>query len=278
MTESTLQTHILVALPCEAKPLISHFRLKRKMDDEAFHTYQRENLSLTVSGVGKIAMAAAVVYTKMTFPGQHPRLWLNVGVAGHPTYPLGKAVIANKIIDDDSGRCWYPPLTYHLPCESDSLQTVSRPDLSYSTDTLYDMEASGFYQTAIRFSSAELVQSIKIISDNRQSPTRNVTAEQVSRLIIEQTEPIEQLLERLEPLAARLHREEPPMLASFLQQWRFSAQQQRQLKALLHRWALLLPDDPPVISDYATIKERNVLLKRLKARLDELPVLLYKSS
>jgi hypothetical protein len=49
--------------------------------------------------------------------------------------------------------------------------TLSLPSEDYREDYLFDMEASGFMYASLRFSSAELVKSVKIVSDNRQHKT-----------------------------------------------------------------------------------------------------------
>ena len=44
-----------------------------------------------------------------------------------------------------------------------------RVDSKYN-NSLSDMELSGFYQTANKYSYRELIHSLKIVSDNRQNP------------------------------------------------------------------------------------------------------------
>jgi hypothetical protein len=60
--------------------------------------------------------------------------------------------------------------------------TLSQPSEDYREDTLFDMEASGFMYSTLRFSSAELTQCIKIVSDNREHKTGK-NRQQVSDLI-----------------------------------------------------------------------------------------------
>ena len=48
---------------------------------------------------------------------------------------------------------------------------MSQASENYQEDTLFDMEASGYLYSALRFSSAELTQSIKVVSDNRDHQT-----------------------------------------------------------------------------------------------------------
>ena len=54
---------IFVALPCEAKPLIQSWSLKKNSEHKPFSIYENQDFVVVVSGVGKLAMAAAVAYT-----------------------------------------------------------------------------------------------------------------------------------------------------------------------------------------------------------------------
>src|SRR5690606_23929873 len=81
--------HFVVALPAEAKPLVAHYRLRRRIGEEAFAVFENDRISLTVSGLGKPATAAAVGYTHVLYGKHKHAVWLNVGVAGHRQAPLG---------------------------------------------------------------------------------------------------------------------------------------------------------------------------------------------
>jgi hypothetical protein len=63
------------------------------------------------------------------------------------------------------------------------------------------MEAAAFYETAIRFSSSELIQCIKIISDNKSNPTEQIKAAQVSHWIQDALPVIEEYAQQLSQLA-----------------------------------------------------------------------------
>ncbi|MGH9802752.1 MAG: hypothetical protein ACRD82_20485, partial [Blastocatellia bacterium] len=69
--------HFLVALRCEAKALIEHFRLAQLTNERAFAIYCNESMSLTVSGVGKTAMAAALAYRYARLADPQTCAWLN---------------------------------------------------------------------------------------------------------------------------------------------------------------------------------------------------------
>jgi nucleoside phosphorylase len=264
-------SHLVVALPCEAKPLVAHYRLKRRLREEAFPVYERDGLCLTVSGIGKTAMAAAVAYSHMALGAQRHAVLMNIGVAGHRTHAIGHACLAHKITDADSGRRWYPPLAYQPPCASEHVCTVARPQPGYPEPVLYDMEASGFYETATRFSTSELVQCVKIVSDNASSPAEQVNARQVAELIECHIGLVDGLLQQLRTLAEPLRKEELPLLEPFTERWHFTVQQQLQLKRLLQRWAILAPDNPPDIRNLGALKQAGEVLQWLQRRADELP-------
>ena len=264
-------SHLVVALPCEAKPLVAHYRLKRRLREKAFPVYERDGLCLTVSGIGKTAMAAAVAYSHMALGAQRHAVWVNIGVAGHRTHAIGHAYLAHKITDADSGRRWYPPWVFQPPCSSEYVCTVARPQPGYPEPVLYEMEASGFYETATRFSTSELVQCVKIVSDNASSPAEQVNARQVAELIDHQVGLIDAVLQQLRTLAAPLCEAEPPLFEPFIERWHFTVQQQLQLKRLLHRWAILAPQEPPDIRDLRALKKAKDVLYWLKQRLDKLP-------
>lgn len=69
--------------------------------------------------------------------------------------------------------------------------TLGLPSEDYRETCLFDLEASGFIYSALRFSSAELTQSIKIVSDNRHRKIGK-DRQQVSDLIQQQIERIVQ--------------------------------------------------------------------------------------
>lgn len=261
---------ILTALPCEAKPLIAHYGLKRRMSEDAFTIYEKNGIALAVTGVGKAAMAAATAYAFMLFGKPDRAVWLNVGMAGHQDHALGEIFMAHKITDGDTGQRWYPPIAFRALWASEHLYTVSRPCHDYEQDFLYDMEASAFYATAARFSTAELIQCLKIVSDNRRSPARNIHAAQVSQWVEAKLPVIDGVLESLQALAQSLPRQDGALSRQYLERWHFTRQEQIQLKRLLARWQALMPDDPPPAGALKEFSQGKEVLDWLKHRLETL--------
>ncbi|MCI0668661.1 MAG: hypothetical protein L0Y38_03040 [Methylococcaceae bacterium] len=264
--------HFMVALACEAMPLVEHYRLSRLMDERAFPIYRNDSITLTVTGIGKTAMAAGVAYTHVVFGKPKTASWLNVGVAGHPDFRLGEACLAHKITDRDCGGSWYPPLIARPPCPTESLITGSRPETAYLEQALYDMEASGFYATASRFSSSERVQCFKVVSDNRSSAVDSLQAEPVAALIGQRIGLIELLLGQQQKLVAAPEERQSERLERFIRSWRFSLQQTRQLESLLQRWMLLDPEHCPEPEQLGGFKNGRQVLIYLQELVERLPM------
>ena len=234
-------TLIVVALPAEAKPLIAHLALKRLQPDFGFPVYRGDRLALVVSGPGKTSAAAATahVHAVCGFPAQS--IWLNLGVAGHAALPLGEAFLAQPITDSSTRRVWHPPLAFAPPCRTMPLTTYDLPVADYPDDTACDMEGAGFFPVATRFSTSELVQCLKVISDNPQSPASELNARRVRQLIADRMSIVDTLIRRLDVLADRLAAMELPqgIVARYTSRWHFTTEQERHLKSLLCRWRAL---------------------------------------
>ena len=100
--------HIISALKPEAGPLQDHFDLQPLADTTSIYQNPEAHITLTLSGIGKSAAAAAVARTRDHFRAGRSHAWLNLGIAGHADLPLGQAVLINKVTDAASGLTWYP--------------------------------------------------------------------------------------------------------------------------------------------------------------------------
>jgi nucleoside phosphorylase len=271
MTQSSLITRfIFTALPCEAKPLVAHFKLKKDQTSHPFALYYNEDTVLTVSGCGKIAMAAAVAYSLAKFPhSSHPVL-VNVGIAGHKTASIGELFAGHKITDVETGKHFYPQLIAKLlPCSTLEIKTVSTPETTYADDCLYEMEASAFFEIATRFTTVELIQAFKVVSDNQHSDIRQIDAASASRWIAAKVENITEGIRQLEILAQSLEIKESPYYQTALEKWHFTVNSQLQLKALLQRWQVLT-DGATLDFPEAELKNSKVVLQWLEQKIKAL--------
>ncbi len=237
---------IYTALPCEAKPLVEHFSLKKDVTVQPFAVYLNHDICLTVTGLGKSAMAAGVAYTQALFASVEHPVMLNIGIAGHKDYPLGSLFLIDKIIDVDSQKSYYPSLIVTPLCPTGSIQTLSKPRPTYDTSHLCDMEASAFYETAVRFSSSELILCMKVISDNQLSSVENIQPKQGAILIAAHLSSVESLLMRTVALAESITTPESKLFEQMIQRYHFTVNEQMQFKNLLSRWN--------VVSDHKSLE------------------------
>jgi nucleoside phosphorylase len=258
-TQNPPRIFIYAALPCEAKPLVEHFNLKKDTAVQPFAVYFNQELCLTVTGLGKSAVAAGVAYTQALFAATPHPVLVNIGIAGHIDHAVGSLFLIDKITDVDSRKSYYPPLVFTPPCPTANIQTVSRPQLDYDRHHLCDMEASAFYETAVRFSTGELIHCLKIISDNELSPAENIQPKQVSQLIATHVATIETLLAELSRLARMITAPEPRLFEELIQRYHFTVSEQGQLKNRLSRWAALTHNQVPELDETQFHKGKDVL-------------------
>ncbi|MCK5831202.1 MAG: hypothetical protein KAH20_12970 [Methylococcales bacterium] len=230
---------LYTALECEAKPLINRFNLKKECHNHPFSVYRNQNIILTVSGVGKIAMAGAIGYTQALFQTIQSPVLINLGIAGHKYYAVGDIFLATKIVDSDSGKRFYPQLIGNDWPKSTEIHSSSIPCTKYSTDYMNDMEASAFYETAIKFSSNELIHSLKIVSDNEQSSIEKIRPKLVTQWINHHSTQIEYLLNHWISLQQSITNPKLNEFDMIVSQCHFTVSSQIKLKSLLLRWQTL---------------------------------------
>ena len=189
---------LVVALPAEAKPLRQHFALQRDQRAE-LPLYRHGNILLAVCGVGSAAAARAVHWLASHELKQTTQaLWINVGIAGHPSRSVGEAVLASEIEDRASGRRWLTSPPAQPPCALDRLLSLQQPDPAYRWQGLQEMEAAGFYAAARDHAPAAAVQCLKVVSDNLRQPSRRINGSLVNDLIGGRLEILEHLIGQLQ--------------------------------------------------------------------------------
>ena len=165
---------LVVALAAEARPLLASYRLQG-VSGHPYRICADEQTHLIVSGIGKVAAAAATAYLRALI-GDTPAAWLNIGIAGHGSQAVGTPLLAHKVVDVASGKPFYPTFTAPPPCRTTLLHTVDHAQPPVG-DAAYDMEASGFCEAAQRFATSERIHCLKVVSDNPQSPYQTLNAE-----------------------------------------------------------------------------------------------------
>jgi adenosylhomocysteine nucleosidase len=170
------------ALHCEAKPVIDFYRLKKSHEDNAFDLYRGDGMACIISGTGKIASAAACAWIAARYQDEPSIAWINLGIAGAAQHDIGRIFSLHQVIDADDGHRYYPAAACGYELEGSACMTLSQPGEDYREEYLFDMEASGFMYASLRFSSAELIKSLKIVSDNRNEKV-GMNRQRVSDLV-----------------------------------------------------------------------------------------------
>lgn len=271
--QPALPINIIVAHGLEAKALVSMLCLERCHSSTRYQQYKNSRgLRLLVSGIGKEAVRAAVSYLgqQQHNDGGQIRAWVNIGIAGHRDAPLGSAWLGNKITEQCSGTSAYPPqlVSGFL---TGQVVTVDEPETIYPIDAAYEMEASAFYSAAAKYSSAELVQVFKVISDNLSNPIAEMDLKSVPGLISAQASPIADLLEGIGRIVVQYNSQQrlPACFHEICSQSHLTVNQKLQLKRLCQRFkALGLEADLDRLSGPKST-DSGQLIRRLSQHLDQ---------
>ncbi len=175
----TNEINIVVAMEREAIPLINYWDLKE--NSKKFYSNKKKKINLIISGIGKERAEKATIY--LAEKTNNNSFFLNIGIAGHKNYKLGEIILISKITDNKTKYNWYPSLLWKTKIKKTPLITVGFPKIRYTTNFLYDMEASGFFKGAREFVGPEMVQCIKIISDNKKNSILNISSSKIENWI-----------------------------------------------------------------------------------------------
>jgi len=248
----------VVALAAEARPLLTHYGLKRA-SDAGFSIYAKDSIYLVLAGIGKINAAAATAHALSRLP--HNSCTINIGIAGSDN-PLGTLFRANRITNGNSAdqQAMYPPQIFKQALPGRTVSSVDLPDTNYTNTEVFDMEAHAFCKTARRYLTAECVQSLKVISDNPETPllaensdepTFKLNKQFVTDLIEPNIPQISNYAAELVELARTLPAKSQVAISAdsdmpsseliqyFVQHMHFTESQQKMLENVLNRYAVL---------------------------------------
>lgn len=268
--------NLVVSHKLEAKPLIEMLGLKKNVlpqpQPQPYQLYENDQgVCLIISGMGRVASAAAVDYLKAMQRSEQGVGWLNIGIAGHQSAEVGSGFLAHKITEYDTGRNYYPAKL--IPgFDTTDVITVDEPEADYPKDAAYEMEASGFFAAACRAITSELVQTYKVISDNSSYPVHDIDLALVGKLIRGRGEEITRLLSGLSELVGeynasyQLHPEFDLLMAKA----RFTVTQQSQLKRLCQRFYALNQEQLLLAWVASSIRSSRQLIKEMESELSNL--------
>ncbi|MCR5641012.1 MAG: hypothetical protein K6G04_06620 [Lachnospiraceae bacterium] len=165
---------LFCALYHEASPLISHYHLKREDSFSLFQVFHGGDIVLAVTGVGKHAASVCVSHMLTRYcPSNRlgtDDVVISYGSAGGIGFDVGEVYGISRILDEESGRWFYPDLHAHADIPMAPLVTsgapVSLPDAPVSAGGfLYDMEGSAIFAAASYFAGPHQIHLWKVVSD-----------------------------------------------------------------------------------------------------------------
>jgi len=190
--------YILVALRSEARPLVKRFSLETVPGGLAGRpAFAGSDLRLIVTGIGRSRSALAVEGLSGLQEARSKVAWLNVGIAGHRDLQIGEAILADEVVDAATGQIWRLHPIPGTPCRIGPLCTVETVEEVYPTPAAYEMEAASLCRRVPDAREAGLLQIVKVVSDNRQIGTQQISAEFVEELIARQLQLVEWLVSEL---------------------------------------------------------------------------------
>ncbi|HHW56346.1 MAG TPA: 5'-methylthioadenosine/S-adenosylhomocysteine nucleosidase [Clostridia bacterium] len=187
---------IATALYIEAKPLIECFGLKKDVENQYFQVFKNEEITLVVTGVGKINSSIAVSHAATRYLWDPQSFIINIGVCGSKgmNEKLGNIYLINKIIDNETRKSYIPDILIDHPFEESDIETFNYivKDKETMMARLCDMEASGFYQAASKFFESHRIYVLKIVSD--KVDLENASKDKIYELIKNKIEEIGEFL------------------------------------------------------------------------------------
>lgn len=253
-----MKTLFVCALYVEAKPLIQELQLKNFVLPYAnFQVFVNDESALIISGIGKIASASATACVCTLFPDAQSIT--NFGVCGAGVQgKVDDIFLVDQIIDHDTERTWYPDILEKTSLIRSSLRTVPKPESSCTFTELVDMEASGFFESASHFFTADKIRVIKIVSDRQD--TDRLSPKSVEALI--KGHIIELRAQNSEQRGGKgisFDPDDEKAFVDLLSFAHFSLTQERELRKTL--WSLHVQKDLPIskiIIEIPLKKEQNL--------------------
>ncbi|RLA07439.1 MAG: hypothetical protein DRQ51_06015 [Gammaproteobacteria bacterium] len=182
---------LITALPFEAKNLIKMLNLQQVKF--LLPLYQKDNITLCITGAGKIKMQKAMKLLTKTISA--PTWWINFGIAGSKNQNLGDVFAIDKIINKPYDTK-LPHIISDLPAYN--LITTDKPTTIYQRDdVIYDMEALYFYQAISNNNQnqKDIISIFKIISDNEKNPIQTLNKNKALGLIKKSAQKIVTIIE-----------------------------------------------------------------------------------
>lgn len=271
------QVLIITALQSEARPFVDHYGLKKETLQRGLFIFEGEKISCFTTGVGPRNVKKRL--SSLFKMNEHSRsILVNVGIAGgrKDNTDIGKMYSVNKIMDEVSGRTWFPEMLIKTGLQEMPLTTVVKgvSNGGEHIEGLVDMEGAAIFDIGVQHMNVHQMHFIKVVSDHMDvvldSPdhVEKLIEGQMPKLI----ETIE-LLQKSELVKHPLLDEQNGSLVEQLnEQLKFTETQGHQLKERVEAFIALNSNDlsflkPFLKIDVNTTAEREKTIKEIHESL-----------
>ena len=177
--EELVVIYVFAALYKEAEALIQTFGLKKVCENSKFQEFTNEEkgICLVITGVGSIPAAVAVSCACSQYGIREDDFLVNIGTCAS-SESVGTVFLCNKIIEEHTGRTFYPDVLFKHPFQESQVLTCGKvvsggllemcQKQSEQQTCVYDMEAAAVYQAGAYFFAPHQMSFLKIVSDNGQ--------------------------------------------------------------------------------------------------------------
>ncbi|WP_416176558.1 hypothetical protein [Clostridium sp.] len=267
------------ALYYEAKSFIDRFSLKKDNTINKFQVFKNEDIVLIITGTGAINTACACTYLISKFDANKYDTFINIGICGSVdrSVDIGSAILMNKIIDNGTGREFYPDLLYSHPFEEGCLESFDAPvkDKCNIKGSFVDMEGAAFFQSVSIFMPPHRIFCIKVVSDYLNN--EKVTRYDVSHLIKINIDKINNWIVSIRDKTSKpkdiLEEKDMDYINEIVNNFKLSVTMQHELRKLAENYKImnenLILALEPFTQIYCTSKqEGKIYFEQLKRQLE----------
>ena len=245
MREFSKAIRWVVALKCEAEPIIQYFAMDCHINTGPFSVFcdQEKEHWLVLSGIGQINSASATTYLSEISDAPPWAGWINIGIAGYGGKKTEELFLVDEVQQFSTGHTLYPGPIIGKDLKRYSLITVDKPSKNYKEGRLLDMEGYAFFEIASRLSSQQLTIILKIISDGPDEPLELIKPDTVTESINRIINNLKTLVEELENLSLKEAKRlsQPKAYKRCIKMWHFTNSQKTQCLKLIRRWESIFP-------------------------------------
>ena len=235
----------VVALKAEAQPLISMLNLRSISNDLDFPIYTNAETrhALVISGVGTVKSAVAATYLRILCNVKSFAAWINFGIAGYYSGPVGQIIQAVKVSDLAKNKSYFPGVRLTKIVSIAPLYTVYQAEKAYSQPALFDMEAAGFCEIVPSFCCNELIFVFKVVSDTPKTSVETISKKQITKLILQNTEKIYELISEISQIveSEKERLSTPKEVFNCLEMYHFSATNRHRFLQVYRKWKTAFP-------------------------------------